>query len=110
MSANTKSHGVTPDELFVKDVSRCHGCLGYVNHLCVFEKHGWVCALCGMVNDYANAANTRYLGGPSIRDNLPELQPGIVEATAPLENGNHEDVRAFSPEMQHSFTNEYSYV
>lgn len=83
------SSGAAP--LDAPDISRCHGCLGYINHLCAFERQGWVCSLCGVLNDYAIAANRRYLGGDEARRQLPELCPGPVEAVAPVQEGDQDE-------------------
>ena len=74
-----------PTDLATEDIARCAGCNAYINHLCAFEPHGWICALCGLQNDYSHIANRRYLGGPDARRSLPELDPGgIVDSTSPV--------------------------
>lgn len=60
----------------LEDIARCKDCAAYINHLCAFERTGWACSLCGCINEYAIAQNARYLGGPTARQALPELEPG----------------------------------
>jgi hypothetical protein len=62
-----------PPQVHLEDIGRCKECAAYINHLCLFERTGWACSLCGCLNEYANAQNARYLGGPSARRALPEL-------------------------------------
>jgi hypothetical protein len=64
-----------PPQVHLEDIGRCKECAAYINHLCLFERTGWACSLCGCLNEYANAQNVRYLGGPSSRGALPELAP-----------------------------------
>ena len=80
-----------PGGLEAADVARCHDCLAYVNHLCAFNPSGWACALCGTQNDFAAAANRRYMGGPQARAALPELAPAAVDALGSLFEGDAAD-------------------
>eukprot|EP00193_Tetraselmis_chui_P003922 CAMPEP_0177762252 /NCGR_PEP_ID=MMETSP0491_2-20121128/6244_1 /TAXON_ID=63592 /ORGANISM="Tetraselmis chuii, Strain PLY429" /LENGTH=846 /DNA_ID=CAMNT_0019278291 /DNA_START=238 /DNA_END=2778 /DNA_ORIENTATION=+ len=63
----------------VEDIARCSECFAYVNKFCFFEKAGWVCSLCGNFTEYSGYLQHRYSGHSSKREQLPELQDGLVE-------------------------------
>lgn len=58
------------------DVARCEECLAYVSGYCCFERHGWICALCGAMTAYQGKRYTR----AAERETLPELQHEVYEA------------------------------
>lgn len=41
------------------DISRCHECYAYICPQSAFQRTGWVCALCGTLNEFSSVHNQR---------------------------------------------------
>ncbi|KAL6779288.1 hypothetical protein ACKKBG_A11705 [Auxenochlorella protothecoides x Auxenochlorella symbiontica] len=62
---------------------RCGCCGAYVCAAVGFRPEGWVCALCGEVNDFSRGDNWRYMPGPD--STSPALLPGLDASPAAMD-------------------------